>query len=135
MLWLSHCSDNRLTDGCTGRTLLPRNIIFLHLVFISWGSCTLFIWTGGGARFSSCGECDVDPLGSGSFCSPFLNEFRIAARLVCSSCEAMAGSLSVASTAVSSEKVAVIYSDETGRSAVYSRYIHGARTLHLVCPH
>jgi hypothetical protein len=34
----------------------------------------------------------------------------------------MAGSLFVATTAVSSAKVAVLDSDEAGRSAVYSRY-------------
>jgi hypothetical protein len=34
----------------------------------------------------------------------------------------MAGSLSVATTAVSSAKVAVVDSGEIGRSAVYSRY-------------
>jgi hypothetical protein len=38
----------------------------------------------------------------------FLNQFCIASRLVCSLCEAMAGSLTVATTAVSLAKVAVI---------------------------
>jgi hypothetical protein len=42
--------------------------------------------------------------------------------------EAMAGSLSVASTAVSSAKVVVVDSGEVGRSAVYSRYNKGPRT-------
>jgi hypothetical protein len=42
--------------------------------------------------------------------------------LVCSFFEAMAGSLSVASTAVSLANVAVVDSGEVGRSAVYSRY-------------
>jgi hypothetical protein len=41
----------------------------------------------------------------------------------------MAGSLSVATTAVSSSKVAVVDSGEVGRSAVYSRYNNGSRTL------
>jgi hypothetical protein len=41
----------------------------------------------------------------------------------------MAGSLSMATTAVSSEKVAVADSGEVGRSAVYSRYNNGPRTL------
>jgi hypothetical protein len=41
----------------------------------------------------------------------------------------MAGSLSIASTAVSSAKVAVVDSDEVGRSAVYSKYNNGPRTL------
>jgi hypothetical protein len=40
----------------------------------------------------------------------------------------MAGSLSVATTAVSSAKVAVVDSGEVGRSAVYSRY-NDPRTL------
>jgi hypothetical protein len=41
----------------------------------------------------------------------------------------MAGSLSMATTAVSSAKVAVVDSGEVGRSAVYSRYNNGPRTL------
>jgi hypothetical protein len=41
----------------------------------------------------------------------------------------MAGSLSVARTAVSSAKVAVVDSGEDGRPAVYSRYNSGPRTL------
>jgi hypothetical protein len=47
-----------------------------------------------------------------AFIIHFLNQFWIASRLVCSFCEAMAGSLSTASTAVSSAKVAVVDSDE-----------------------
>jgi hypothetical protein len=50
--------------------------------------------------------------GSLSFYSPFSNQFWTAARLVCSFCDAMAESLSVASTAVSSAKVAVVDSGE-----------------------
>jgi hypothetical protein len=41
----------------------------------------------------------------------------------------MAESLSVASTAVSLSKIAVVDSGEVGRSAVYSRYNIGPRTL------
>jgi hypothetical protein len=41
----------------------------------------------------------------------------------------MTGSLSVASTAVSSAKVAVVDSGDVGRSAVYSRYNNDTRTL------
>jgi hypothetical protein len=41
----------------------------------------------------------------------------------------MPGSLSVASTAVSSVDVAAVDSVEVGRSAVYSRYNSGPRTL------
>jgi hypothetical protein len=61
---------------------------------------------------------DLDPL---AFIFHFLNQFWIASRLVCSFCEAMVGSLSVASTAVSLAKVAMADSGEVGRSAVYSR--------------
>jgi hypothetical protein len=57
---------------------------------------------------------DLDPL---VFILHLLNEFWIAARLFCSFCESMAGSLSVASTAVSLVKVAVVVSGEVGRSA------------------
>jgi hypothetical protein len=69
---------------------------------------------------------DLHPL---SFILHFLNQFWIASRLVCSFCEAMGGSLSVASTAVSSAKLAVVDSGEAGRSAVYSKYNSGPRTL------
>jgi hypothetical protein len=58
----------------------------------------------------------------------FLNKFWIASRLICSFCEAMTGSLSVANTAVSSAKVAVVDSGEIVRSAVYSNYNSGPRT-------
>jgi hypothetical protein len=58
---------------------------------------------------------DLDPL---AFILHFLNQFWIASRLVCSLCEAMAGSLSVATTAVTSVKVAVVDSGEVGRSSV-----------------
>jgi hypothetical protein len=49
--------------------------------------------------------------------------------LVCSLCDAVAGSLSVATTAVTSAKVAMVDSGEVGRSAVYNRYYNGPRTL------
>jgi hypothetical protein len=52
---------------------------------------------------------DLDPL---AFILHFLSQYWIAARLVCSFCEAMAGTLSVASTAVLSAKVAVVYAGE-----------------------
>jgi hypothetical protein len=41
----------------------------------------------------------------------------------------MAGSLSVATTAVSSAKVAVVNSGDVGRSVVYRRYSNGLRIL------
>jgi hypothetical protein len=69
------------------------------------------------AGFSSCGECDMDRIGPLAFVLNFLNHFCIASRLVCSSCEAIAGSLSVANTAVSSANVAIIDSVEVCRSA------------------
>jgi hypothetical protein len=46
----------------------------------------------------------------------------------------MAGSLSMASAAISLTKVTVIGSGEVGRSAVYSRYNNGPRTLPLGMP-
>jgi hypothetical protein len=48
---------------------------------------------------------------------------------VCSFYKAMAGSLSVANTALSSTKVAVVDSAEVSRSAVCTRYNNGPRTL------
>jgi hypothetical protein len=60
---------------------------------------------------------DLDPLAF----TLFLSQFWIASKLGVL-CDAMAGSLSVASTAVSSAKFAVADSGEVGRSAVSSRY-------------
>jgi hypothetical protein len=84
----------------------------------------LHVLYGPGAHFSSCGECDVDRLGSVSFYSPFLNHFWFAVSV--KQCQVH---LSVASTALSSVKVAVVDSHEVGRSAVYSRYNTGLGTL------
>jgi hypothetical protein len=64
-------------------------------------------------------------LGSLAFILYFLNQSWIASRSVYSFCEAMAGSLSMATTAVSSAKFAVVNSGEVGSSAVYSRYNYG----------
>jgi hypothetical protein len=47
----------------------------------------------------------------------------------CVVCEATAGLLSVATTAVSSEGVAVVYSGEVGRSAACRNYNNGLMTL------
>jgi hypothetical protein len=69
---------------------------------------------------------NLDPL---ALILHFLNQFWIASRLVCSLCEAMAGSLAMTSTAILLAKVAVIDSGEVGRSAVYSRYNNCPRTL------
>jgi hypothetical protein len=85
-------------------------------------------------RFSSCGECDMGRLCSVSLYYPFLDQFWIASRLVCSLCEAMAGSLPVSSTTVSLAKVAMVDSHEVGRSAVHRRYNNGPRTLPLGTP-
>jgi hypothetical protein len=60
---------------------------------------------------------DFDPL---AFLLHFASQLRIASKMVCSLLEAMAGSLSVAITAVSSAKVADAVSGETGRSSVNS---------------
>jgi hypothetical protein len=48
---------------------------------------------------------------------------------VCSLCEAMVGSLSMATTAVSSAEDAVVNSGEVGRSAVYSRCNNDLKVL------
>jgi hypothetical protein len=95
----------------------------------SWGSCTLFIWTGE-ARFSPCGECYVDRLGFVGFNSPFFyTKSWIANRSVFSFCVAMAGSLSWVTSAILSANIALVDSGEVRRSAVYSRYNNGPRTL------
>jgi hypothetical protein len=57
-------------------------------------------------------------LDSLAFILHFFNQFWIASGLMCSFCEAMPGSLSVANTAVSSEDVAVADSAEGGRSSL-----------------
>jgi hypothetical protein len=99
-----------------------------YLISSSWGSCTLFIRTGGhvSLRIVNVTWIDLDSL---AFILHFLNLFWIASRLVRSFCVAMAGSLSVATTALSSAKVAAADSGEVGRPAVYSGYNNGPRTL------
>jgi hypothetical protein len=69
---------------------------------------------------------NLDPL---AFVLHFLSQYWIAARLICSFCEAMAGSLSVASAAAVSAKVAVADYGEVGRCAVHGRYNNDPRTL------
>jgi hypothetical protein len=64
-----------------------------------------------------------------AFIFHFASQLCIANKLVCSLPEVMAGSLSVAITAVSSAKVADVVSGEIGRSAVNSRESNGPRTL------
>jgi hypothetical protein len=70
-----------------------------------------------GARFSSCSECYVDRLDSLAFILHFLNLSWISSRSVCNLCEAMAGSLSMVTTADSSAKVAVVF-----KNLVYPLY-------------
>jgi hypothetical protein len=82
----------------------------VYVVYVDWR-----------ASISSCGECNMERLDSLSFILHLSNHFCIASRLVCSSREAMPGSLSVANTAVSSANVAIVDSVEIGRSAVCSR--------------
>jgi hypothetical protein len=69
---------------------------------------------------------DLDPI---VFIHHFYKQFWIARKTVCCLYEAMAASLFVATTAVSSAKFAVVDSGEVGRPAVYSRYNNGPRTL------
>jgi hypothetical protein len=79
-------------------------------------------WRGGGRiplRVVIVTWIDLDPFAF----NLNVNQFCIEAGLVCSFCESMAESLSVASTAVSEAKFAVVYSGEVGRSAEYSRYV------------
>jgi hypothetical protein len=87
----------------------------------------LLMWTGGqvSLRVGNVTWTDLDPL---AFILHLCNHFCIASRLVCSFCQAMPGSLSVANTAVLSGNVAVVYSVHVGRSAVYRKYNSGHRT-------
>jgi hypothetical protein len=93
-------------------------LVKLHIVYLNQGHVSFHV--------VNVAWIDLHPL---AFILHFLNQFWIASRFVCSFCETMAGSLSVASTAVSLAKVAVVDSDEAGRSAVYSKYNSGPRTL------
>jgi hypothetical protein len=61
---------------------------------------------------------DLDPL---AFILHFASQLCIASKLVCSLLQAMAGSLYVAITDVSSVKVANVVYGEIGRSAMNSR--------------
>jgi hypothetical protein len=104
-----------LLSGCS-----PR-----YLISSSWGSCTLFIWTGGhvSLRVVIMAWKDLDPL---AFILHFKTSFRLQLGQFAVS---MKKWLSVAATAVSSAKVDVVDSGEVGRSAVYRRYNNGPRTL------
>jgi hypothetical protein len=91
-----------------------------YLAFSVRGSCLVFIWTGGhvSLRVVNVTWIDLDPL---ALILHFLNQSWIASRSVCSFCEAIAGSLSVATTAVLPASVAVLDSAEVGRSAMYRK--------------
>jgi hypothetical protein len=93
----------------------------IRVLDIFLGELELFIWIGGHIclRVVNVTWTELEPL---AFILHLCNQFWIVARFVCSFSEAMAVSLSVASTAISSAKVAVVESGEVGRSAVYSRY-------------
>jgi hypothetical protein len=64
-----------------------------------------------------------------AFISQVFSQDWISSREAWSFWEAVAGSWSVAMTAVSSAKVAVMESGEVGRSAVYRRYSKMRRTM------
>jgi hypothetical protein len=104
----------RLLPKCSPRVLTTASRV----------SCTLFIWNGGGGgghvslHVVNVTWIELDSL---AFIRLFLNQFWITSRSVYSFCDAMAGSLSMATTAVSLAKVAVVESGE--------RYNKGPRTL------
>jgi hypothetical protein len=88
------------------------------------------MWTGGqvSLRVVNVMWTDLDLL---AFTFYYFNHFCIVSRLDCGFCESMLGSLSLASTAVSSAYFAVVDYVEFGRTAGYSRYNSGPRTLPL----
>jgi hypothetical protein len=97
------------------------NILFLRKLYIDymeWGQVSLRVvnvtWT------------YLDAL---AFILHFCNHFCIASRLVCSLCEAITGSMSMANTTLSSAKLAVVDCAEGDSSAVYNRYNNSPRTL------
>jgi hypothetical protein len=99
-----------------------------YLTLLSGGICTSFIWTGGHVA-RHVGNVTWTDLVSLAFICHIFSQDWIARREAWSSWEAVAGSQSVVTTAVSSAKVAVMESGEVGRSAVYRRYSKGSRTL------
>jgi hypothetical protein len=109
--------------------VIPGCFSFAKMCFL--GIYTLFIWAGEHVSLL-CSECDVDPL---AFILHIVNQFCNANRLVCSFCEAMAGSLSVATTATSSAKFAAVDSGEVGRCIAYGRYNNNPRILPGVHSH
>jgi hypothetical protein len=99
-----------------------------YLTWSSQGSCILFIWTGGHVplRVVNVTWTDLREL---ACIRHFWSKIWIARRWVWSFWEATEGSLSVAKTAVSSAKVAIVVVGEVRRSSVYMRYNNGPRTL------
>jgi hypothetical protein len=69
----------------------------VYAVYVDWGQVSL--------RVLNVAWTDLDSL---AFILHLFNHFYIAHRLICSFCEAMSGSLSMASTAVSSANVGVV---------------------------
>jgi hypothetical protein len=111
---LSRCKPRYITSSC-------------------WGRFTLCMWIGGHVSLRE-GNVKWADLYSIAIILHFFSHFCIACRLVCSSCEAMPGSLSAANTAVSSATVAVVDSVDVGRSVVCSRYNSDPSTLSLATP-
>jgi hypothetical protein len=107
-----------LLSRCSPRYLTSSSWWDLYVIYMYQGpcfpSCVNVMWT------------DLDPW---AFILLFSNQFWIAASLVCSLCEAMAGSLYVAATAILLANVTLVDCGEVGRSEVYSRYNRGPRTL------
>jgi hypothetical protein len=87
-----------------------------YLTWFSWGICTSFIWTDGHVSRLVV-NVTWTVLVSLALIRQSLSQDWVARRAVCSLWEAVAGSLSAATTAVSSAKVAVKGSGEVGRSA------------------
>jgi hypothetical protein len=99
-----------------------------YFTWFACGICTSLIWTGGhvSRRVMNVTWTDLVSL---AIIRKVFSQDLIARRVVWSFWEALAGLLSVATTTVSSAKVAVMESGEVGGSAVYSRYSKGPRTL------
>jgi hypothetical protein len=110
----------RLKKMCLCQVSLLSRCSPRYLTSSVWGSWTLLMWTGGQVplRVVNVRCVDVDPL---AFILHFASQLCIASKYACSLLESMAGSLSVAITAVSSAKVADEVSGEIVRSAVNSR--------------
>jgi hypothetical protein len=118
----------RFSKMCLCQVSLLSRCSSRYLTSSPWGTCTLFILTGGAHffRVMNVTWIDLDPF---ALILHLLNLLWIASSLVFIFCEAMVGPLFVVSTEVSSTKFAVADSDEGGKSAVCIRYNNGHRTL------